>query len=102
LQQTEEFIEVEVKTITTLMREYKNDTIDYLKLDIEGAEYKVLDSFFIEKPNVTSLYIEFHYPAELSFIQGAKQIKNYLIRLTNLGYDIVCKENERNFLLLKK
>lgn len=102
LQKTDNFIEVEVKTISTLMKELNHTKIDYLKMDIEGAEYNVLDAFFKEKPNVNSLYVEFHYPPELSFMQAAKKVKNYLIELTNVGYDIVSKEKEKNFLLVKR
>ena len=44
LQRTDTFFEAEVRSIPTLMGEFSHDRIDLLKLDIEGAEHRVIRS----------------------------------------------------------
>jgi FkbM family methyltransferase len=45
-------------TVKKLMKKYNIDVIDVLKLDIEGAEYKFLNS--LEEPIAKQISIEFH------------------------------------------
>lgn len=62
LQGTQRFIEVPCKTLTTLMRERGHDRIDLLKMDIEGAEYRVLHSLLKAGIPVQWLCVEFDQP----------------------------------------
>ena len=89
LQKTERYFEAEVKSLSTIKTTLEINKIDLLKLDIEGAEYMVLNDI-IEKQNLPSvLCIEFdevHTPLNLGFIfRIHKQIKN----LINAGYRII-------------
>ena len=54
-------IEIEVRRISTLMEMLGHDSIELLKMDIEGAEYSVIPD--IEKSNVTigQICLEFHH-----------------------------------------
>ncbi len=52
-----EFYETEVISISELLEEYKD--ISLLKIDIEGAEYEVINS--LEELYVPQIYIEFHH-----------------------------------------
>jgi FkbM family methyltransferase len=54
-----EYYIVEVDTIKNIMEENKHTNIDLLKLDIEGAEIKVLEQMFNEHIYPTYLLIEF-------------------------------------------
>jgi FkbM family methyltransferase len=72
LQQTEEYFEAECRSVRSLMAELGHEQLDLLKLDIEGAEYKVLASLGNVRPRI--LCVEFHrvkpLPALLSFIRS--------------------------------
>jgi len=54
-------VEVQVRTLLSVMRELGHDRIDLLKLDIEGAEYDVIENLIREKVDVRQLLVEFHH-----------------------------------------
>ncbi|MFX0170793.1 MAG: FkbM family methyltransferase [Candidatus Hodarchaeota archaeon] len=62
IQQTETFFEAECKRLFQLMSELNHNRIDLLKLDIEGAEYEVLETIIEDKLNIGIICVEFHKP----------------------------------------
>lgn len=62
LQGTETFFEAECKRLSSLMEELGHNHIDLLKLDIEGAEYVVLDSMIEDGIHPMVLCVEFDPP----------------------------------------
>lgn len=72
---------IEVKAIS--LREYLNKKVDFLKIDIEGAEYLVLSNISDLLLNVDRLFVEYH-----SFI-GQEQFLPELIKiLKDAGFRI--------------
>lgn len=59
--QTGRSIRVPVGRLTSIMRELGHDRIDYLKLDVEGAEYSVIDDLIESGIRVRQLLVEFHH-----------------------------------------
>jgi FkbM family methyltransferase len=59
-----EAIEVPLRRLATLMRELGHDRIDLLKLDIEGAEYEVIDDLLASRIPIGQLLVEFHHRFE--------------------------------------
>jgi len=57
----EESIRVRVARLATLMRERGHTELDVLKMDIEGAEYAVIESILQEKIPIRQLLVEFHH-----------------------------------------
>ncbi|MCS7084742.1 MAG: FkbM family methyltransferase [Bacteroidia bacterium] len=53
--------EVEFKTLDAIMRELGHDSIDVLKMDIEGAEYGVVDDLTNKKIFPKQLLVEYHH-----------------------------------------
>lgn len=53
--------QVEVRRVMTLMRQLGHARIDVLKMDVEGAEYDVVDDILANGPPVAQLLIEFHH-----------------------------------------
>ncbi len=53
-------IAVEVKTLSSLMALNQHTHLSLLKMDIEGAEYQVLDQIFTENVQIDQLLVEFH------------------------------------------
>lgn len=62
LQGTETSVEFEVKRIPTLMRELGHSRIDLLKIDVEGAEYRVLEDVLRSGLDIPQLAVEFDEP----------------------------------------
>ena len=62
LQRTGRYIEARVKTLATLMGENEHGTLDLLKLDIEGAEYEVLNSLLRDGIRPRVICVEFDQP----------------------------------------
>lgn len=60
LHDTEDFFEAPCRSLPSMMRELGHDRIDLLKLDIEGAEYEVLDALIDGDIRPTVLCVEFH------------------------------------------
>ncbi|MEO8410685.1 MAG: FkbM family methyltransferase [Propionivibrio sp.] len=86
----EEAISVPVKRLSTLMRENGHAHIDLLKMDIEGAEYRVIDEVLSNNIPVCWLCIEFDQPIPFWTTNRA------LGRLRDAGYQL-CKVDRWNF-----
>ena len=79
-------IDVPAYTITTLVEKLGHSRIDLLKLDIEGAEYDVLDGLLASSIRPKQLLIEFHH----RFIDdGLKRTAAIIAKLREEGYRII-------------
>ncbi len=54
-------VQAPVKRLESLARELNHDSIDLLKMDIEGGEYNTLPDMLRSGPPVRQLLIEFHH-----------------------------------------
>lgn len=70
---------VEVKA--TRLRKYLNRKVDFLKIDIEGAEYEVIKDVYDLLLNVDKLFIEFH-----SFHNKVQMLPEILSLLKQSGF----------------
>lgn len=82
-----EIIKMQGAKFDTIMQNYKDvDTIDYLSIDVEGGEMKILQSINFDKYNITLIGIEDNYP-QSSGIQEFLKDKGYK-KLCDLGCDV--------------
>lgn len=58
---TQAAVEVPAKTLATIVQDLGHDWVDVLKMDIEGAEYGVLDGLLTSSLRPGQLLIEFHH-----------------------------------------
>ena len=78
-------IRVEMKKVSTLMKELNHTQIDLLKMDIEGSEYAVLENMLEENILPKQILVEFHH----RFPQiGLDKTKNMVRKMNNAGYKI--------------
>ncbi len=70
LQETEDFILAPVRRMSTLMEEQGVTAVDFLKLDIEGAEHDVLRDLAAGDLRPKVLCVEFDQPAPLSKVKA--------------------------------
>lgn len=92
-------IEVEVRRLSTIMQQHGHQRLDVLKLDVEGAEYDVLDQILAERTPIDQLLIEFHH--QFASI-AAKRTVDMIAKLHDAGYDVFhVAENLREFSLVK-
>lgn len=80
------FIEVEMKRLSSFMRELGHTRIDLLKMDIEGFEYEVIDEILQEGLDITQILVEFHH--EMYHSLNIKTTNKAIIDLMNSGYKI--------------
>jgi FkbM family methyltransferase len=59
LQKTESYFEAPCKRLRTLFTENRHERITLLKLDIEGAEYKVVESIVADRLNIDIICVEY-------------------------------------------
>jgi FkbM family methyltransferase len=78
-------IRVPVIRMRTAMQRLGHDRIDLLKLDIEGAEYTVLQDLIQERIPVTQILVEFHH--RLSSV-GTRATRRMLSLLEDYGMRI--------------
>lgn len=78
-------ITVDVRRLSTLMRDLGHTHIDVLKMDIEGAEYDVLDDLLDQQLPVRQILVEFHhrFPGV-----GVERTRRAVARLNAAGYRI--------------
>ncbi len=78
-------IVVTTKNIKTITSDLNISKIDILKMDIEAAEYEVIDNFLTDNVPVYQLLVEFHHRFKSVNI---KQTKNSIKKLFDAGYRI--------------
>lgn len=70
-----------VKVPAVLLSDYLTKPVDFLKIDIEGAEYDVLNSISNKLNMIENIFVEYH-----SFVQQPQQFGEILIILKNAGF----------------
>ena len=81
----EDFLQLKVKRLSTIMKEIGNDSLDLLKMDIEGSEYRVIDNMIGENILPSILLVEFHHRFKNI---GIKSTKETVKKLKNIGYKL--------------
>ena len=79
------YFQADVNTLQTLMKELGHTKIDILKMDIEGAEYDVIENILASNISIAQLLIEFHHRFENV---GTIKTKNVIRQLRKAGYMI--------------
>jgi FkbM family methyltransferase len=78
-------IDVEMKSLTDISNLLGHKNIDILKMDIEGAEYLVLESIFENNIKINQILVEFH---DRFFPDGRDRTKQAIKLLYQKGYYI--------------
>ncbi len=102
LQKTQDFFEAPCKRLSTLMKENDHKRLDLLKLDIEGAEYKVIDSIIEAQLDIGIICVEYDEAGNPLDEDYLKRIKQSVLKLVNFGYTLVAVESACNYTLVKK
>lgn len=80
LQNTSEYFEAPCRSVASLMKELGHGRIDLLKMDVEGAEYEVLDGMMRDAVAPRILCVEFDQP------MPTRRTIDMVSRLTDHGY----------------
>jgi len=76
---------VPMKTFSNIIHELGHTHIDVLKMDIEGAEFNVIENILKTKISITQILVEFHgYFTE----NGINKTKQAIKKLKMNGYEI--------------
>lgn len=86
-----EYTTIETRSIKDIMNNYGHDHIDLLKLDIEGAEVKVINNMLDEKIYPKYLCIEFDL--YLKKKDQENDTSKVMKRLESLGYNMLKNDN---------
>lgn len=89
LQQTGKYFEAQVDRLSSIMKANDHGNISLLKLDIEGAEFSVIDTLIEDKLDIKLLCIEFHQAKQNNF----SEIQRALDKLYMAGYSVIAREN---------
>ncbi|HEY5435220.1 MAG TPA: FkbM family methyltransferase [Candidatus Limnocylindrales bacterium] len=87
LQRTEEYFEAPCRSVANLMREIGHDRIDLLKLDIEGAEHRVIRSMLDAAIRPAVLCTEIDQPVK------PRTMWKTVRRIRAAGYDLVAVDH---------
>ncbi|MFR9166885.1 MAG: FkbM family methyltransferase [Dysgonomonas sp.] len=73
------------------LKDYLNTTVDFLKIDIEGAEYEVIEDCKDKLVNVNNLFVEYH-----SYYKEEQKLDEILFILKQAGFKYYIKEAWNN------
>ena len=74
-----------MKSLSDIISELGHNRIDVLKMDIEGAEYRVLDSILASGIPIDQIVVEFH---DRFFEDGRLKTMDAVKKLRDHGYEI--------------
>ncbi len=77
-------IKVQVHRLATIMQMLGHDRIDLLKMDIEGAEYTVIDDILKSKISIDQIALEFHV-----LVAGKARTREAIQKLNSAGYKLI-------------
>lgn len=74
-----------MKSLEDIVNSLGHKQIDVLKMDIEGAEYNIIDSVLESSVQINQILIEFH---DRLFDDGKIKTMNAIKKLKDRGYEI--------------
>ncbi|MEO6968564.1 MAG: FkbM family methyltransferase [Rhodanobacteraceae bacterium] len=86
---SEKVIEAPVDRLVNLMKERGHRAIDLVKLEIEGAEYTVIDTIIDDRLDIKVILVEFDEIYNSRGIRHHYRIKRYSNKLIEAGYVLV-------------
>jgi FkbM family methyltransferase len=101
LQNTDRYFEAQCKRLSTLMMENRHSKIDLLKLDIEGAEYKAVESIIKDELDIRIICIEYdeaYNPLDNNY---KNRIQKSVLNLIRYGYNIVAVDAKCNYTFVR-
>jgi len=90
-------LEVPCVDLATLMRRNGHDHIDLLKIDIEGAEYEVIDDLLRRRLPVKQVLVEFHHRILPGVRRG--QTTRAILKMVAAGYRLLKKDVDNHTFL---
>jgi len=102
LQRTEASLSLPVRRLSEITEMHGHSRIDLLKLDIEGAEYTVIETLISDSLDVRILaieYDEYHSPLDRGY-KG--RIRSSLNQLIDYGFRLVHAQGNGNFTLVNQ
>lgn len=102
IQKTDKYFEAEVVRLGEFMQQQKYEALDLLKLDIEGAEYKVIDSILEDELNIKVICIEFdeiHSPLDKKYLS---RIWQRIQALQKNAYLLIGIDTSYNFTFMRE
>ncbi|MBK8967766.1 MAG: FkbM family methyltransferase [Lewinellaceae bacterium] len=102
LQKSDASIQVPVRTLQSVLDDLGHQHIDLLKLDVEGAEYQILNAVLSAKIPIGVLCVEYDETANNHLDKHyMARISNSIDALTAAGYRVIAQEPDcRNFTFL--
>ena len=93
------FFKIETISINNFLENYiKNQTIDYLSIDIEGLDFEVLMSINLKKYNIKNISIEYLHLSKFQKRNMINKLIKFGYSYCGYGYD----HNNYDFLFVKK
>jgi FkbM family methyltransferase len=89
-----------IKIETIRLKDYLQEKVDFLKIDIEGPEFDIIKDCREDLKNVENIFVEYH-----SFAENPQMIGELLIYLKEAGFKLYIKEaweNMKNPFIEKK
>lgn len=102
LQNSDKYFEAPCKRLSAIMREMGHSRIQLLKLDIEGAEYRVIDALVEDRLDIGIICVEYHAVHNDADGEFPGQIKKSVARLCETGYALVAAEPNLNYTFVKE
>ena len=97
LQKTREFFEAPCRRLSAIMLKNGHPKIDLLKLDIEGAEYRVVDSIIEDGLDIGIICVEYDEANHKLDNDYLDRIRRSVTRLCDCGYTLVALEPRCNY-----
>jgi FkbM family methyltransferase len=102
LQRTDTYFEARCCSLSDLMRHNGHDRLDLLKIDIEGAEYRVLQSLLANRIQARILCVEFDEAVRPLTRASRARITESVDSLLDSGYMLVAQEGRSNYLFVMR
>ena len=101
LHQTESYFEARVKRLSSIMSEMGHSRLDLLKIDIEGAEYKVVDSIISDGLDIDIICIEYDEIHSKNHPGYQDRIKDSIQKLLDYGYTLTALKPKSDYTFVK-
>jgi FkbM family methyltransferase len=102
LQKTAAYFEAQCRSLRTLMDALGHRRIDLLKLDIEGAEHRVIASMLDERIYVGVLCVEFDEAAVGLTPESRRRIAATVDSLAARDYELVAQDGRANYTFVQR